>query len=61
MICSLNSAVERNNAVGKSIVVLLNLVYTFHLQKRHRSDDAVNNRKAKVLRNNSEVTGQAEK
>ena len=60
MICSLNSAVERNNAVGKSIVVLLNLV-TSHLQKRHRSDDAVNNRKAKVLRNNSEVTGQAEK
>ena len=60
MICSLNSAVEKKNAVGKSIIVLLNLV-TFHLQKRHRSDDEVNNRKAKVLRNNSEVTGQADK
>ena len=61
MICSLNWAVEKNNAVGKSInIVLLNLV-TFYLQKRHRSDNEVNNRKAKVLRNNSEVTGQADK
>lgn len=60
MICSLNLAVEKNNAVSKSITVLLKLV-TFHLQKRHRSDDEVNNRKAKVLRNNSEVTGHADK
>lgn len=60
MICCFDSAVETNNAVVKSIIVLLNLVI-FHLQKRHRSDDGVNNRKAKVLRNNSEGTGQADK